>query len=438
MSHRTKEREVVIIMADMVKYSEISSGMSPDEIRDFLMSYHGAIHDLMEQSGCGPLEIEQSGGDGSLIIFDKKPGEDRSGICTRALEATLRVTEAIHLGTLTPTRMGVLLGTITEARIGNTMAKFGTSFAAANRLEELCGFFGTHFLMDREVARYQQGYSESVVNIAKVSLASVLHPLNLFTVYRPGVQGIPVDVDREMLQHFITRKNGAMEYFCGNLQLGLMPDFPRVREELLGAQQIFLQMTGKTDTASERILEYVRETPFPARDFKNTGMKLMEKKRDSLGERLFRLPSELLRAMDPEIYESLVSDTGWERYFKLEWFKEGEVIVRVGSVPDGIYYQENGTTETYNERGELLSSMAAGSIFGEMAYFGKEKRRTATVIAKTDVVVRKISTQDFSKLPAIIKIFKRIASRRRREFAREATGPQDGAFSPRPSAGERT
>lgn len=421
MVKRGREREVVIIMTDMVKYSEISSGMSPNEIRDFLMSYHGAIHSIMAQADSEPLEIEQSGGDGSLIIFDHRAEDsDASGVCTRALKAAIRMAEAIDLGALTPTRMGILLGTITEAEIGNSMAKFGTSFAAANRLEELCGFFGTSFLMDREVARYQQGFSENIVSIAKVSLTSVLHPLNLYSVYRPGIQKIPVETDPQLLRHFIANKNETMEYFGGNLQLGLEPDFPRVREELLAQQAFFLRMTGRTDDAIERILEYVRETPFPDKDFRHTGMKLMEKKRDSLGERLFRLPSELLRAMDPDIYKALVVDTDWERYFKLQWYKKGDVIVKIGSVPDGIYYQENGITETYNAASELLSTMEAGSIFGEMAYFGREQKRTATVVAKTSVVVRKISTKDFSKLPDIIRIFEKIAQRRRELYAEDS------------------
>jgi len=186
MPQKGIEREVVIIMTDMVQYSQISSGMSPEEIRDFLIAYHGAIHDIMDQEESHPMEIEPSAGDGSLVIFDKRPGEDRTGVCTRALKAALRMADAIALGSVAPTRMGILLGEITEAKIGNKMAKFGASFAVANRLEELCGFFGTHFLMDREVERNQRGYEDSIVNIAKVSLSSVLHPLNIFTIYKPG------------------------------------------------------------------------------------------------------------------------------------------------------------------------------------------------------------------------------------------------------------
>ncbi|MBU3945109.1 MAG: cyclic nucleotide-binding domain-containing protein [Proteobacteria bacterium] len=410
------EREVVILMTDMIQYSLISSGMTPVEIRDFLIDYHCRINDLIYREGSLPLEIEPSAGDGSLVIFDKRPGEDCSGVCTRAVEVALRMAEAITDGTLAPTRMGIFLGHIIEAKLGTRMAKFGASFAVANRLEELCGHFGTHLLMDREVARYQKGFETNLVNIGKISLTSVLHPMNIFTIYRPGIQNCPAEVDEAKLLKFIQMKNEAMEHFSGNLLLGVKPDFPMVREKLLAAQKYFTELAGREDVGIERILEYIRETPFPASDFDQRGMKLLEKKRDSLGERLFHLSKELLRAMNSDFYHVLVVDTNWERYFKLEWCNKGDTIIQIDSVPDGIYYLDSGTAEVFNSNGELLSTLEAGTIFGEMAYFGREKKRTASVRAKTDTVLRKISTEDFEKLPVIIKIFKRIAMARRQEI----------------------
>ena len=420
------ERQVVILMTDMIHYSRQSSGMSPEEIRDFLIDYHGRIQNIICHQGSMPLEIEPSAGDGSLVIFDKRPGEDCSGVCTRALEGALKIAEAITDGTLAPTRMGIFLGPIIEARLGSRMAKFGSSFAVANRLEELCGHFGTHLLMDREVARYQKGFEGNLITMAKVSLTSSLHPMNIFSIYKPGIQNCPAGVDEGRLREFIQMKNKAMEFFSGNLQLGLEPDFPRVREELLAAQKIFKDLTGSEDAGTERILEYIRETPLPPDDFCQKGMMLMEKKRDSLGERLFHLSKELLRAMDSEFYHALVVDTKWERYFKLEWCRKGDIIINIDSVPDGIYYLDSGTVEVLNSKGELLSTMGPGTIFGEMAYFDREKRRTATVRAKTDMVLRKISSEDFQKLPVIIRIFERIALARRQEIDED---PATGSFA---------
>lgn len=428
------EREVVILMTDMVQYSQKTLGMEPEEIRDFLIGYHGEIQDLLYREENFPMEIEPSAGDGCLVIFDKRPGEDCSGICTRALLATVQLAEAITKGDLAPTRMGIFLGRIIEAKLGARIAKFGASFAVANRLEELCGHFGTHLLMDREVAKYQQGFNRYLVNIAKVSLTSVEHPMNIFTVYKPGIHNCPIDVDEEQLLEFIRMKNQAMEYFGGNQLLGLVPDFPRVREELLQAQNLFRSLAAREDQGIERILEYIRETPFPAEDFTTTGMKLLDKKRDSLGERLFHLSKQLLRAMNPEFYHALVVDTEWEKFFKLEWRKKGETIIQIDSEPDGIYYLDSGTAKAINHTGKLLSIIEAGTIFGEMAYFGGEQRRTATVLAKTDVVLRKIATGDFQQFPVIIKIVERIAMARRQEIAGNPDRSENWAVSSKVAA----
>ncbi len=412
MAELDVERQVVIMMTDMVHYSNLSGKMRPTDIFAFLSKYHTNIRTILSDECFQPVGIEPTGGDGSIMLFELQEKDDISDVCTRALLAAMRLARAISDGDLVPTRMGLMLGSIVESELDGKVIKCGTCFAVANRLEELSGYFGVNFLMDREIARYQRGFDDFVVNVAKVSLTSVPHPLNLFTVYTPGNLLIPDGVDMGKLREFICMKNEAMEFFSGNLLEGILPDFPRVRDELLKAQTVFRELTGGEDLSTARILEYIREMPRPAMNFKRRGMELMEKKRDSLGERLFHLSKELLRAMDPECYHVLVEDTEWERYFKLEWFSKGDVIIEIDSEPDGIYYIDYGQAITFDENGRKLSTMGAGSIFGEMAYFGKEKRRTATVVADTEVVVRKIATEDFEKLPAIVRIFKQIAKTR--------------------------
>lgn len=406
------EREVVILMSDMVRYSQVTAQMRPNKVRDFIVSYHKAILKIVGIPETQPVEIEPLAGDGALIVFDKLPGEDVSGVCSRALKAALRMAHAVAEGRLQPTRMGLYLGDIIEARLGSKKVKFGSSFAVATRLEELCGYFGTSLLMDKEIARNQNGNSGNIVSVGKVMLNSFSHPVHIFTVYEPGLQNIPVDVDKERLARFIRLRNEAMENFCGNSPLGIMPDFPRVREMLAVTQTMFAEMTGREDKPSERILEYIRETPVPDEDFFSHGMKLSEKKRDSLGSKLFHLSSELLKAMNHEFYHALVVDTGWERHFKLEWRKKGENIINIHDIPDGVYFIDRGEVVTLNEEGEQIAILSAGTIFGEMAYFSEEKRRTATVVANTDVVIRRISSEDFQKLPVIMKIFERIAMAR--------------------------
>ena len=412
------QQQGVVLMSDMVQYSTTTSAMSPEELKDFIIDYHHQLRCLIGAAEHQPVDIEPSAGDGALVVFKKRADEHEAEMCSRALRAAIAVAYAIEEGRLPATRMGLFLGDIIEAQLDDRMAKFSTSFAITNRLEELCGHFGTRILMDRQVARFQQEESPYLVSIGKFSLSSVIHPMNAYTVYKPGLHGCPKDVDDGVLRRFIQMKNEAMELFSGNLLLGILPDFPAVRNRLIAAQNAFIDIAGREDLAIARILEYIRETPFPESDFNTRGMKLMEKKRDSFGDRLFHLSKQLLKAMDYDIYATLVVDTSWEQYFKLEWHRKGSIIIQIHDLPDGIYYLDYGQARIVNAEGELLSTMSSGAVFGEMAYFGNEQRRTATVIADSDVVVRRITTDNFRKLPTIIEIFKRIATAREREFHR--------------------
>lgn len=411
------KKEVVILLSDMVQYSQKTSCMGPEEIRDFMINYHENIQEIIYGDKDDFLEVEPLAGDGALVIFEKRANEGRAEICSRAVSAAVRMAHAIEEKRIPATRMGIYLGDIIEAKLGKRMLKFGSSFAVASRLEELCSYFGTTILMDREVARYQNDETRYLISIGKVTLQGLFHPMHVFSVYKPGIHNCPVDVNEALLLEFIRMKNTAMELFCGNSPMGITPDFPTVRNKLVKAQQLFREMTGKEDLAIERILEYIRETPAPESDFQKSGMKLAGRKRDSLGIRLFRLSQQLLKAMDREFYHALVVDTEWERYFVLEWRKQGETVVKINEAPDGIYYIDRGEVNTFDESGRLIATLSDGNVFGEMAYFSKQKKRNATVVAKTDLVLRRITSDDFQRLPTIVKIFERIAQGRQEEAA---------------------
>ncbi|MBM9519237.1 cyclic nucleotide-binding domain-containing protein [Desulforhopalus vacuolatus] len=412
-----RERQVVIIMTDMVHYSSITAEMTPTEICAFLSNYHSNIHSILEDEAFQPMEIEPIAGDGGIITFDKRPGETPSGICTRALLVAMRLTCAISESRLVSTRMGLMLGYIVESKIGEKTVKNGSCLAVASRLEELSGYFNTCFLMDREIARYQQGFDDYVVNVAKVSLACVPHPLNLFTVYVPGSSCVPENVDKEKLKEMIRHKNQAMELFSGNMLKNIVPDFPQVYKELLESQAMFQKLTGTVDHATGRIFEYIREIPQPGISFRNHGMEMLEKNRSFFGKRLLHLSKELLRAMNPDVFEVLVENTEWEQYFKLEWFHEGDTIIESGAEAQGIYYIDYGRVCTYTPEGKLLSTMTAGAVFGEMACFGNEKKKNTVIIACTETVIRRITPENLKKLPMIIKIFETIAENRKKDIS---------------------
>ena len=95
-----EEREVVILMTDMVNYSHKSLGMTPMEIRDFLVGYHHEIESLFCRRESFPMELEPSAGDGCVAVFDKRPSGDNVEVCTRALQAVVQAAEAISSGAL--------------------------------------------------------------------------------------------------------------------------------------------------------------------------------------------------------------------------------------------------------------------------------------------------------------------------------------------------
>ncbi len=406
------EKYVVILFCDMVRYSQITAAMRPVEIRDFIVDYHNNLQEIINKDETEHQLIEPSAGDGTISIFEKRPAETQSDLCDRAVAAAVNLALAMEQGRIPQTRIGIFAGDIIETSIGGKTMRFGSSFSVASRLEELCGYFGTTFLMDREVAFRQTREKNNTVSIGKITPKNIDHPIHVFTIYKPGIHSCPLDVDKKKLAGFIDLKNEAVALFCGNRLQEIVADFPRAKEKLSKVQKLFIEMAGKKDIASERLLEYIRNTPYPGEDFKKFGMMIRENTSESLGIRLLHLSNELLRAMDDEFYHTLVVDTEWERLFKLIWNKKGKVIVQSGEPPNGVYYIDNGSVNVVDEDGTLITTLTAGNVFGEMAYFSGDGVRNATVIANSDVVLRRISGRDFEKLPVVMKIFKQIAARR--------------------------
>ncbi len=423
-SEKDTEKEVVILLSDMVRYTQITEDMRPNEIRDFIIEYYKNLQNIIVEDTEYPQEIEPSAGDGAIAVFEKRAEEvGKSGMCIRALKAAIKMAYAVEESLIPPTRIGIFAGDIIEARLADRKMRFGASFAVASRLEELCGYFGTTFLMDKEVAFWQTDESRYLVCIGKVTPKNFNHPIHVYTIYKPGIHNCPKDIDDQRLLQFISMKNRAIELFCGNTLQGIRPDFPLAREKLEEAQRLFLEISGREDVASERVLEYIRNMPYPSENFRKIGMKIKETTGESLGTRLLHLSNELLRAMDMEFYHALVVDTDWERHFKLEWRKRGDIIIRINEPPNGVYYLDSGSVNALDEKGELITTLVAGNVFGEMAYFARKKRRNATVIANTDVVVRRISSEKFETLPIIKKIFQKIANKRKKK------APADGGGS---------
>ena len=409
------EKEVAILLSDMVGYSSKTADMRPTEIRDFMLLYHRNLKKIVH-SVCGKEQtIESSAGDGAVALFTRKAGQGKDQMCNQALNVALKMVHAMENGTISETRIGLFTGDLIEAVLDGKTMHFGASFSVASRLEELCGYFGIRILMDREVAFWQTEHSKYLTSIGKVTPKNFSHPVHIFSVYKPGIHQIPAEVDKKQLMSFIEMKNRAIELFCGNVLQGILPDFPLARQKLIESQEIFEAMTGKKDIHTERILEYISNHPSPENDFRRVGMKINEPVAGHhLGVHLLNLASELFKAMNEEIYQVLAVDTAWERKFKLVWRKKNERVIHINDNPDGIYFIDVGSVAIYDDKGVQVNTLKSGDVFGEMAYFSKKGVRSATVIAKTDLVLRRISGEDLKGLPVIKKIFKKIAQKRER------------------------
>lgn len=411
---KNSEKKVIIMLSDMVRYSQKTADMRPGEVRDFIVEYHQNLQKIIN-IGCESFqEIEPSAGDGALAIFEKQKGDSNSKVCDRVIKAAINLSIAIEDEVIPQTRIGIFAGDIIEAKIGQKTMQFGASFSVASRLEELCGYFDVSFLMDREVAFWQKEEKEFLVSIGKITPKNFTHPIHVFSIYKPGINNCPKDMDIDLLYQFIEEKNRAVEFFCGNKLQGIKPDYPTAREKLNKAQELFVLMTGKKDVPSERLLEYIRNSPYPNADFQTFGMKIRQTTSESLGIRLLHLSNELLKAIDVDFYQTLVVDTDWERLFMLEWKKKGEIIVQIDDPPDGVYYIDNGSVNAIDKEGNLITTLAAGNVFGEMAYFSNQRKRNATIVANTDVVLRRISGKEFEKLPVIKNIFQKISLKRKK------------------------
>jgi len=408
------ENEVAVLITDIHQYSTLTSNMTAEEIRDYMIGYHSHLQSIIMDGEGRADEFEPCAGDASIVIFKQGAGEGREEKCRRALKVALDIAGAIESEKIPFTRIGIYAGDIIEAPFGGLTLRFGSCFAAANRLEELCAYFGTTILMDREIALAQDDLARYVVAIGKVTPKSFEHPIHVYSIYRPGIHKCPAEINEDDLHAFITLKNEAIEHFIGNAQKGITPNFQIAEQKLHQAEIAFSEATGQLYVATLRISQYIHENPYPVDTFEQQGMAIDEKQGHSIGIRLLLLSQQLIKAFDREFYHALIENTDWESLFRIHWFKKDDVIMRIGDEPNGIYYLARGDVRVEDAGGKTVAQLSDGDIFGEMAYFADDRRRSATVISMTAIAVRRISTEDFERTPVLHSLFAEIARRRMR------------------------
>ncbi len=403
----SSEKKATILLSDMVGFTKRTIKMDPTQVSHFLIDYRQYLEkSIMEGPNCAQY-FEHSGGDASASVFET---QDRS---VRAFRSTMRLIGKMKNNEIAPTRFGLYSGSVIEAEINDSSFRFGNCFSVAGRLRELCDYFDTPVLMDRDVAMAQDEDKEFLACVGKITPKGIDHPIHIFTIYKPGIHKIPLDVDKDRLAEYVDVKNRSVEYFHGNKLKGMNPDFSKARQSYYQASVLFEEMTGHADLASRRILEFIEEHNAPAMKFESEGIKLENKNGVTTAkDNLNRLGRELLRALDTEIYKNFVLDTRWQKWFEFQWKGKGEIIFRIGEPPDGVYFITKGKVDVLNWENEPIAQLGPGNVFGEMAYFPTEKVRNATVVASTDLEMYFIPGKDFVQHPEIENLLGKIAKYR--------------------------
>lgn len=411
---KNEEREAVLLLSDMVNYSGKVGGMPLPEIRNYMYNYHLKIREIIEKDGRKRHTFEPTAGDGTVVIYGCSTLEEKSELAELAVDTAIRIGKAIVMGELPATRIGLFSGKMIEAILDSHVLRFTLAFAAARRLEKLCDYFQTSFLMGKEIAQMQNRYKDNIVSIGKITPRHFTHPIHIFTVYAPGIHNCPFNVDEEQLRQFIRAKNDAVNCFCGNELEGKRPDFKLAREKLVQADKLFQQLSGMVDIATRRLLEYIDENPLPTPDFIAKGMRITLQRNIYPDIRNPDLTQTLLKSLNQQLYNNIVKLQEREREFDVLWYNAGDVIFRKGEQPDGIYFIATGSVRVEDPDNGQLAILKAGELFGEAAYFTEKKLRTATIIAEQDIVLRRMNGEELEMFPEIQNLFCEIANKRQK------------------------
>jgi len=102
----------------------------------------------------------------------------------------------------------------------------------------------------------------------------------------------------------------------------------------------------------------------------------------------------LTRRVRAAAAEGDLSGVWLKPYMRKKRLKAGEVLFRKGDPADHLYFLADGRIEFV----EIGEAMDAGRLFGEIAFFAPDKRRTLTACCATDCTVLRIDEATFQQL----------------------------------------
>ncbi|XP_030041044.1 potassium/sodium hyperpolarization-activated cyclic nucleotide-gated channel 2 [Manduca sexta] len=150
----------------------------------------------------------------------------------------------------------------------------------------------------------------------------------------------------------------------------------------------------------------------------------------------FFVESRLLACVSGQLRQDIIMHAGRQLVSELEFLKQlpralllqiglklrivifitGDIIFKINTVGDCLYFIDRGTVAIYSESGKEICHLEDGDFFGEIALVMKHHFRTASAVAVTNCELFRLDREDFDSsiacYPTVYEDIKKVATNR--------------------------
>ncbi|XP_063826274.1 potassium voltage-gated channel subfamily H member 8-like [Ostrinia nubilalis] len=150
----------------------------------------------------------------------------------------------------------------------------------------------------------------------------------------------------------------------------------------------------------------------------------------------FFVEAPILACVSGQLREDIIMHTGRQLVRELEFLKQmprtlllqigfklklvifiaGDIIYKINTVGDCLYFIDKGTVAIYSESGKEVCHLEDGDFFGEIALVMKHRLRTVSVVAVTNCELFRLNREDFNSsiacYPTVYEHIKKVAIQR--------------------------
>ncbi|XP_059049758.1 potassium voltage-gated channel unc-103-like [Achroia grisella] len=148
----------------------------------------------------------------------------------------------------------------------------------------------------------------------------------------------------------------------------------------------------------------------------------------------FFVESRIHACVSGQLREDIIMHTGRQLVGELEFLKQlprslhvqicmklkmvifiaGDIIFKINTIGDCLYFIDKGTVAIYSESGREVCHLEDGDFFGEIALVMKHRLRTASAVAVTNCELFRLGREDFESsiacYPTVYEDIKRVAT----------------------------